>query len=233
MKLGILVPLAQELKPLTNRPINWGTFVNISDKILICRTGVGRANTERAVQQMLSFGVDQLIGWGTAAGLSPAALEGDLLIPDAVIIENKRYPTNQKFNVDFLRVVPKKIRWHKGLIYATDNFLDSIESKQELFAKTRCLGADMESGALAMVATENNTPFSVIRTVSDPVSMGLPKSVLAGFSTSGDFLTNNFIKSLLSRPADWIATIKLAKNFKKAQKTLNIVAQILKDQEWT
>ena len=232
VKIGILVPLPQELKSLTPQRIQWGNFINISEHILVGRTGIGQSNTLRAVNQLLSFGVDHLIGWGTTAGLSPTAIEGDLLIPDAIMIGDKKYPTDQTFNVKILSHLPKGVRWHKGLIYASNDILGSVESKQELFARSHCLGADMESGVLAEAAAERKIPFNVIRSVSDPVNLGLPTPVMDSISESGDFILPSFIQSALLNPGDWGGIIKLARNFRKAQKSLNIVAEILKEGTW-
>ena len=191
---------------------------------------MGWHNTFHSVKQLLALGVDQLIGWGTAAGLSPAVAAGDLIIPDAVIISEYKYSTHHEFNNEILKHIAPGLRWHKGLIYGAEEILDSVESKQEIFAKTRCIGADMESGALAQTATENNVPFTVIRAVSDPVYQSIPKSVELGMTEDGGFNTKKFIRAMSSRPHDWLPTVKLARNFKKARKTLNIVAKVIKDQ---
>ena len=191
---------------------------------------MGWHNTVHSVKQLLALGVDQLIGWGTAAGLSPAVAAGDLIMPDAVIISEQKYSTHHEFNNKILKQIAQGLRWHKGLLYGAEAVLDTIESKQEIFARTRCIGADMESGALAQAATENNIPFTVVRAVSDPVYQSIPKSVELGLGQDGDFNTKQFIKAMSTRPHDWIPTVKLARNFKKARKTLNIVAKVIKEQ---
>ena len=230
MKIGILVPLQQELPTLTVEKIVKGNCINISDQILVAHTGMGWHNTFQSAKQLLAFGVDQLIGWGTAAGLSPTVAAGDLIIPDAVIISEEKYSTHHEFNNKILKHIAPGLRWHKGLIYGANEVLDSVESKQEIFAKTRCIGADMESGALAQAAIENKVPFTIIRAVSDPVYQSIPKSVEIGLEEDGGFNTKKFIKAISSRPQDWLPMVKLARNFKKARKTLNIVAEVIKDQ---
>jgi len=194
---------------------------------------MGRENTQRSVKQLLPFGVEHLISWGTAAGISQSVREGDLLIPDSVIISGNKYATNKMFNNELLRLLPAGLRWHKGMLYNADELLDTVESKLEIFASTRCLGADMESGALAEAAVENDISFSVIRAVSDPVGQQLPRALKQGFTVNGDFAVNEFVKYVLTNPSDWWAAFSLARNFIKARKTLNIVARVLKDQEWT
>ena len=233
MKIGILVPLSQELSPLTSEKISKGNCINITDSILVIHTGIGPDNTLRSVNQLLALGVDHLISWGTAAGLSPSVAAGDLMMPDAVMVSKEKFATNHEFNNRVLKQISPGLRWHKGLCYATKELLDSVESKQEIFATTRCIGADMESGAVAKAATENNIPFTVIRSVSDPVYMPLPKAVAKGFNQEGDLMIKDLAKLVISSPGDWTATFKLARNFKKARKTLNIVAKVLKDQTWT
>lgn len=222
------MPLPQEMKSLTNEKIPHGHCKNIANNILVCQTGVGKENTLRAIQQLLSVGVDLFISWGMAAGLSSEVAGGDLLIPDSVVVFDKTYPTNSSFNNQLACQIPESVPFHQGQISYTQDVLVSIESKQELSVNSRCFAADMESGVLAEIAAEKNIPFAVVRAVSDPVHVKIPKAIMAGIGAHGEFSFNNFLKTAIITPGEWWLIIKLARNFKKAQKTLNIAAKILK-----
>jgi adenosylhomocysteine nucleosidase len=216
------------MKPLTGKRIQPAHCEIITTNITVCLSGVGRERTRLATQILISHEVELLISWGSAAGLSPKVAGGDLMIPDSVKVNEKLYSTYSSFNNELLSQIPKGVPVHQGSICETGNLLVSVESKRKLFENSQCLAADMESGALAELAAENNIPFSVIRAVSDPDNMKLPKAVLAGMGTDGQFQVGNFLKTALMHPMEWWSIIKLARNFKKAQKTLNIVAQLLK-----
>jgi len=228
VKIGILVPLPQEMKPLTGKRIQPAHCETITTNIIACLSGVGRERTRLAAQLLISQKVELLISWGSAAGLSPKIASGDLLIPESVKVNEKLYSTYSPFNEELLKQIPGGVPVHRGPICGTGILLVSVESKKKLFENSQCLAADMESASLAELATAKNIPFSVIRTVSDPANMKLPKAVLAGLGSDGQFQVGNFLKTALMFPMEWWSIIKLVLNFKKAQKTLNIVAQLLK-----
>jgi adenosylhomocysteine nucleosidase len=228
VKVGILVPLPQEMKMLTGEKIQPAHCKKITADITVCQSGVGRENTQRAAQLLISKDVEVLISWGSAAGLSPEVAGGDLLIPRSVKVHDKTYHTHGSFNNELLNQISPGIPVHQGSICESARLLTSVENKKQLFESSQCLAADMESGALAELAAEKNIPFSVIRAVSDPVNMKLSKAVLAGIGQDGKFKLASFVKTALISPWEWVSIIKLAWNFKKAQKTLNIVAKILK-----
>ncbi len=228
MKVGILVPLPQEMKTLTGEKIQPAHCMQITADITVCQSGVGRENTQRAAQLLISKDVEVLISWGSAAGLSPEVAGGDLLIPRSVKVNDKTYHTHSSFNNELLKQISPGVPVRQGPICESENLLVSVESKKQLFECSQCLAADMESGALAELASKKNIPFSVIRAVSDPANMKLPKAVVAGMGQDGKFKLASFLKMALILPWEWWSIIKLAWNFKKAQKTLNIVAKILK-----
>lgn len=228
MKVGIIVPLPQEMKPLTGKTIPKGHCEKISADITVCQSGVGREKTRLAAQRLISHEVELLISWGSAAGLSPKVAGGDLIIPRTVKVDNKIYDAHGPFNIELLTQIPDGVRVHQGPICESGKLLVSVDSKKKLFESSQCLAADMESASLAEFASEKNIPFSVIRTVSDPANMKLPRAVLAGMGPDGQFQMRNFLKTALIHPWEWWSIINLAWNFKKALKTLKIVAQLLK-----
>lgn len=222
------MPLPQEMKPLTKKKLPPSHCEKITGNITVCQSGVGREKTRLAAQLLISQEVDLLISWGSAAGLSPEVTGGDLMIPKSVKLSDKIYTTHGSFNNELLAQIPSGVRVHQGPICESRKLLVSVESKKKLFEGSQCLAADMESAYLAELADARNIPFSVIRTVTDPANMKLPKAVLAGMGPDGQFQMGNFLKMALILPWEWWPIIKLSRNFKKARKTLNIVAQLLK-----
>lgn len=228
MKVGIIVPLPQEMKPLTGKTIQPAHYEKITTNITVCQSGVGRERTRLAAKLLISQKVELLVSWGSAAGLSPEVAGGDLIIPKSVKVDDKIYNTHGPFNNELLEQIPGGVPVHQGPICESGKLLVSVDSKKKLFESSQCLAADMESASLAEFASEKNIPFSVIRTVSDPANMKLPRAVLAGMGPDGQFQMRNFLKTALIHPWEWWSIINLAWNFKKALKTLKIVAQLLK-----
>jgi hypothetical protein len=168
-----------------------------------------------------------VISWGSAAGLSNAVEAGDLLIPEAIYVGNQVIHTNHGFNHLLVSHLPQTIRVHQYPLTECKGVLASVEDKKNLYETTRCVAADMESGALAQMAEKHQVPFAVIRSVVDEADMPLPSALLQGFGKGG-FDLPAFLGNALINPSDWPLITKLAMNFKKVKKTLNIVSDIIK-----
>jgi adenosylhomocysteine nucleosidase len=228
VKIGILVALPQEMRSLTKEKVPQGSCKSLTPNIIVCQTGVGSAKTKKAAQQLLSLGVELLISWGSAAGLSPDLSGGDLILPHLVKSPTGTFTAHDSFYKLLLSEIPKDLPFHQGPICQTEEILDSIDSKTKLFSTTRCLAADMESAALAELASYKHIPFAVVRAISDPANLKLPKALLQTLMIGSEFNTWKFLKKAILFPNEWFLILKLAKNFQKARKTLNIGAASLK-----
>ena len=234
MKTGILVPLPQELLSLTNIRMIQGSCTALTDHLIICLTGIGRDQTGLGFEHLIRHGAQWLISWGSAAGLFPGLNAGDLLIPESIRIEHREFETSNPYNQRIISGLPHSITLHRGPMVETRKILATVEDKKQLFAISGCKAADMESGALAQLATENNIPFSVVRAVSDPVDLVLPGSLLGSF-VHGTFQPLTLMSRAITKPDDWVAIAKLMSGFKKAKKTLRVVGELIKthSDKWT
>lgn len=220
------MPLAQELSTLTTLKVAPGSCVSIANNITVCLSGIGKQNTRKAFAELMNHKIDLIISWGSAAGLSSELNAGDLLIPELITVSNEVYTSDRIFCEHLLSMIPKGLSVHRGPITETNKVLRTKEDKQALFQTGKFIAADMESGTLARLAADNSLPFAVIRAVSDPVNVTLPKTLIDSFNRSSFNPTGFVVRSLL-RPSEWSQLIKLNKSFKKAKKSLNFVGQIL------
>ena len=227
MKIGILVPLPQELSSLTKIKLQPGNCVGLTENIRVCLSGVGRKPTRLGFEKLLSDPVDLVISWGSAAGLNKAVEAGDLLIPEAINVGNQMIHTNYDFNHQLISNLPHTLRINREPLAECKGILATVEDKSNLYAATGCVAGDMESGALAQMAAQHQVPFAVIRSVVDEADMPLPSALLKGFG-KGRFDLPAFLGRALINPSDWPLIIKLAMNFKKVKKTLNIASDIIK-----
>lgn len=221
------MPLPQELSSLTRIRMKQGSCANITDRLVVCLTGIGRNHTKIGFEQLMTHGVDLMISWGSAAGLYPELKAGDLLIPDDVKTSQRVFRAATNFNQKIISHLPGSVNLHRGSMVETRQILATMEDKKRLFEASGCRAADMESGALAELACENNMPFSVIRSVSDPVDLALPESLLNSFK-DGVFQPLSLIFNSLPKPGDWISIAKLMSGFKKARKTLTMAGKAVK-----
>ena len=78
----------------------------------------------------------------------------------------------------------------------------------------------MESAAQARFAREHRLPFMVVRAVLDSASTELPENMMQTFHANGKIRVRSFLSRIAVRPAQWLAFIKLAIQFRAARKTL-------------
>src|SRR4051812_43391485 len=119
------------------------------------------AGAESAVRRLIDEGADALISLGLAGGLEPALRPGALIVPSAVIADDKRYPAD-----------PTLMQWLGGstshLILGADAVVASAAEKRRLRERTSAAAVDLESGAVARAAAMHGLPFAVLRAICDP-----------------------------------------------------------------
>ena len=160
----------------------------------------------------MKYRVDVVVSWGSAAGLSPQAAAGDLLIPESVKVGNSMIDTYDNFNQRLIAKLPAGVTLHRNPIAESPVVLHTIHEKEKMYHATGCIAADMESGTLAQMANLNNIPFAVVRSVSDEANMPLPVAVLNSFP-QGTFHLPAFLRSALVNPIEWPQITKLMLNF--------------------
>jgi adenosylhomocysteine nucleosidase len=170
------------------------------------------------------MGVDALVSWGTAGGLDAALRPGDLILPETII------PTDG----ELLSVDPV---WHRHMRHRlagripcrTDPIVESHTVLQNPYEKTllrKRTGAaavDMESAAMARVARGASLPFLVVRAVTDPADLSLPRFVPEATDSSGTVDPLGIITGLIRSPKEILPLIRLAGCFRAAQRTLREV----------
>src|SRR6185503_5355198 len=80
--------------------------------------------------------------------------------------------------------------WHQSILERTRGFgaqtgplaestalLETVEEKRALASTSGAAVADMESAILARVALDARVPFIVVRAVSDPAGIAVPRSL--------------------------------------------------------
>ena len=70
MITGIIVALPEELTTLTTKKIAKGSFLYITENILVIYSGAGSVNAATAANLLIANGATRLISWGCAAALA-------------------------------------------------------------------------------------------------------------------------------------------------------------------
>lgn len=143
------------------------------EKVSVCSTGIGGPSTAIAVEELIHCGADTFIRIGTAGGMAPEVMGGDVVIgTGAIRMEGTsreyapaEYPAVADYGVvAALADAAKedKVPFHVGVLHNKDNFYgqhspDTMPVREELKAKWQAfldcgaLASEMESAALFII----------------------------------------------------------------------------------
>lgn len=224
---GIIVALPEELATLTKQKLEPGQSLKL-DHCWIQYSGAGSENAARAARELMEKGVDCLISWGCAAGLADDLKPGDLTLAKRVSNDQGDFDTENALHDNVhQRLIGSGVSVNCGKLFTSKNLVDSSDEKVRIRQLSKAIALDMESAAIAEVATQANLPFLAIRSIADPVTSDLPKAVLVSLNAEGQVELVRLLRHLLLHPLEIIGLIRLGLHFHAAQRTLKTVAEIL------
>ncbi len=155
-------------------------------EILVAKTGVGKSLSAMFCQHLIeTHSPDRLLFSGVAGALNPALEIGDTLIArdcvmhdmDATALGFKRgeipYTPYRVFVCDPVLVAqaaavePMEGSVITGRVLTGDQFVATAKTRNELRAALDGDAVEMEGASVGLVATVNQIPFLLIRTISD------------------------------------------------------------------
>lgn len=191
MIIGIIAAMDKEIKKykeifelkITNEKLNIyeGTYQN--KKIILCLSGIGKVNAAATTQYLIdTYQPNIIINSGCAGSLTEEVKVLDTIIANYVTyhdfspirIMESCVPDNGLVKTDIniiekLELILKEnnIKYHIGGICSGDCFVTSSEMRDDIYTRTKCLAVDMESTSIGHISKKNNTPFIIIRSISD------------------------------------------------------------------
>jgi adenosylhomocysteine nucleosidase len=225
---GIVVALPDELSTLTSSSIEKGHYVAVTDHLLVAYSGAGEKNAQRAANLLVSHGATALISWGCAAGLAAHLKPGDLVLADEIVdADHRQVEFDRRWQSQCKKILAAHLAVQSGRLVSSNQLISSSRDKKRLHLATNAIILDMESAAVAQVATEQHLPFLAIRAVADPVSMNLPQAVQHALNEQGDIVLSKLGWFLIAHPSELVGLVKLGLHFSAAKKTLERVAKQL------
>ncbi len=203
-------------------PVHIGILVGLAAEARIaaplgCRVAVGggtAAGAESAVRRLMDSGATALVSFGLAGGLDPALPPGTLLVPRALLLDDHDpLATNAALCAWLGGVTP-------GPLFCGTAIVPHATAKRVLHARTGAAAVDLESGAVARAATRHGIGFAALRAVCDPAERDLPPAALAALDAAGAIGAARVLGSVLRRPAQVPALLRLARDAAAAQKAL-------------
>lgn len=183
---GLIAKLLDHKVELTSG-IEFHTGILYGKKVAIAKSGVGKVFAAIAAEAMiLKYSPALIVNSGVAGAVSKELLPGDIVIADKLCQHdmdttplgdalglisgiNKIYFEADEKAVSILKDAAKGINAKAlvGTIATGDKFIASIEDKKAIEREFSAYACEMEGGAVAHTAFVNNTPFAVIRAISD------------------------------------------------------------------
>ncbi len=150
--------------------------------VVLCCAGMGKSNAAAATQLLITaFGVDAVVFCGIAGNMTSQIGVGDAVISSDVVYhdaENRMiaeaYPHLQAYVADAALVQAAEaacqdagVHYLVGRVATGDLFIGETAVKNRIAAAFAPACVEMEGAAVAHIAAKNDTPFVIIRIMSD------------------------------------------------------------------
>ena len=149
-----------------------------------------------------------VLSFGLCGGLDPRLRPGDIVIPDAVVDGDERWPVDPG-----LRALLGE--GEGGALYAGE-VLVSPKDKRHTHRTLGAVAVDVESAAVARAGV----PFAVLRAVCDPAGRGLPRVAQVALDGRGRINALRVTAAILVRPHQLPALFMLARDAARARRAL-------------
>ena len=157
--------------------------------VVVVQCGMGKVNAGICAHTLINkFGCTRIINTGVAGSLDNRLDIGDIVVSidavqhdftvEAIGFEKGEIPYTgryafpadeemRKAALEAQKAVAPDIRAHEGRICSGDQFISEDAQKEKIISDFGGMCCEMEGAAIAQVCYLNNTPFVVIRAISD------------------------------------------------------------------
>jgi adenosylhomocysteine nucleosidase len=191
-----------------------GRYDNI--RIAVVESGLGYARARKATTALIDAHSPRwILSCGFSGALRPEMKIGHIAVADAIVDEHGQEQTlTGMFPPDPERGL------FVGRLLTSDEMVRTVAEKESLAQKHEAIAVDMESLAVAQVATEKNIRFMAVRVISDDMSADLPSEILSIIGSSGAVRVGAALGSLMKRPGSFKDMMHLRENAHNAAKSL-------------
>ena len=186
---------------------------------VVVRSGIGKVNAAACTQMLIDlFDVKMIVNTGAAGSLDSRINIGDIVVSTEVIqhdldVTDLGYKpgdvpgTGKVFTSDKLlhdlavscsHEANPDVTVYEGLILTGDQFISGQEKKNWLIDTFHGLCAEMEGGAIAHVASLNEVPFLIIRSISDKAD-GSATMDYTQFSKMASYHSARLVEALIEK----------------------------------
>ena len=225
-RTGIVIAMRSEAACITSqRNLPFDQAVPIDDHLVIRMCGMGPVAARRAAIDLYDQeNVAGLISFGIAGALDDALQPVDLVSPESVQTKQS-YSTDSAWRTRIERSLPAHLNIIRRPVAASDELVSTADEKYALAARSGACAVDMESGAIAAVASEKGVPFVVIRVISDPVQFSPPAALMDVLHPDGRVKPIALLAYLLNGSLKLGELLRFGSDAQIAFKTLKQVVQ--------
>jgi adenosylhomocysteine nucleosidase len=196
-KIGIIGAMAEEIELLhehvnvvsevTKAGITYYEGKLHGKTIIYCKSGVGKVNAAVCTQILLDLGADCVLFTGVAGAVDPELNIGDIVVSTSCVQHDmdctplgfargtipfhprSEFPADERL-IELASAASSRLfsgRSLQGKVLSGDQFIASREMVKLLHETLQGACAEMEGASVAQVCDMNNTPFVIIRSMSD------------------------------------------------------------------
>ena len=142
------------------------------------------------------------MSWGVAGGLDPDLEPGTVVLPDVVVdADGSSQEVDLAWRNRLLERVSGRVVTSTSSLYHASSVITSPDEKRAAYERVGAGAVDMESAAVAAVASEMGIPFVVVRVVVDAAGVRLPEVALTMCDEGGRLKKSAVVAAHLSSPA--------------------------------
>jgi adenosylhomocysteine nucleosidase len=206
-----------------------GATNQLQGKILLKVSGIGAKRARLAAESLLAEGATALLSWGSAGGLAEDLLPGNLILPKNIISSDQSvFPVDAGWHERLCHLLWGQIELHPDPLAESTAILNTPAEKRKLFKQSGAAAVDMESAAVAEVASTTNLPLIAVRAIVDPFDMKMPR-VVQTIDAYGRVRPLPLLGRLARNPAELFLLIRLGRYFRAARTSLALVARLARD----
>lgn len=215
-------------------PVKLSHGVYSAGNYLVYKTGVGKANTRKAVSRLFQlYPVSSVIMLGTAGAMDKKLKAGDIFVANKIInVVDGDLKEEFSFNSGSLDTFSDLLKgkghnFKKAALVTVDKPLLTKKQKEEFFAKYHAKACDMESAVVAEIAGKNDIPFYCLRVISDSLNQRIPAPEIFLHTEKG---LKGFLKKIIvfiKNPLQLVRLVRFKKSYSLALLHLESVVRIM------
>jgi adenosylhomocysteine nucleosidase len=198
-------------------------LATFGDGALLAVSGIGRVAAEAGARALVEAGVSALMTFGMAGGLDPALKAGSVVLPcEMISADGTRVAASRSWRERVAAAVSPLRAVAEGNLLTSAYAIDTPADKAAAFHDTGAAAVDMESAAVAEIASHHNLPFIAVRVIVDTAADTLPRAVVNA-SRAGRVQIGRLIAGLVLAPGEIGALIRLVQRYRIAMRSLRAI----------